>query len=482
MICRITKRSWISIIKFFEDVRAGRIVSAYALDGNGLAAAVSKMAFGNHKGVKIDAQVAKEDLFAADFGSIVTEVPADKVAELTIAGVVVGEVEDDAVLSYGDVKVTMEEALASWKGTLERVFKTVSGAEKNDGPAPESVEAQQAADGGTIDENGCYHAGSIYVCKHKVAKPRVFIPVFPGTNCEYDSTKAFERAGAEVDVKVFKNLTAEDIHDSVELFEKAINEAQIIMFPGGFSAGDEPDGSAKFFATAFQNAKIKEAVMKLVNERDGLALGICNGFQALIKLGLVPYGEICGQKEDSPTLTSTPLDAISPRWSTPKLSATSLHGFRKRSLAVYTATRHPTGKDVLLPMMNGSQKLFANGQVATQYVTPAGELSADEEWNVNGSYMNIEGITSPDGRILGKMAHSERRGDGVAVNITESRILRSLSLGWNILGKIFSRRKVPRGRTESAVPPLDSTLALLFRSAGIVVWRNVLTLRVCLVG
>lgn len=157
--------------KFFEDVKAGRIVSAYALDGNGLAAAVSKMAFGNHKGVKIDAQVAKEDLFAADFGSIVAEVPADKVAELTIAGIVVGEVEDDAVLSYGDVKVTMEEALTAWKGTLEKVFKTVSGAEKNDGPAPESIEAQQAADGGTIDENGCYHAGSVYVCKHKVAKP-----------------------------------------------------------------------------------------------------------------------------------------------------------------------------------------------------------------------------------------------------------------------------------------------------------------------
>ena len=289
--------------KFFEDVKAGRIVSAYALDGNGLAAAVSKMAFGNHKGVKIDAQVAKEDLFAADFGSIVAEVPADKVAELTIAGVVVGEVEDDAVLSYGDVKVTMEEALTAWKGTLEKVFKTVSGAEKNDGPAPESIEAQQAADGGTIDENGCYHAGSVYVCKHKVAKPRVFIPVFPGTNCEYDSTKAFERAGAEVDVKVFKNLTAEDIRDSVNIFAKAIDQAQIIMFPGGFSAGDEPDGSAKFFATAFQNAKMKEAVTRLLEERDGLALGICNGFQALIKLGLVPYGKITGQTPDSPTLT-----------------------------------------------------------------------------------------------------------------------------------------------------------------------------------
>ena len=403
--------------KFFEDVKAGRIVSAYALDGNGLAAAISKMAFGNHKGVKIDAQVAKEDLFAADFGSIVAEVPADKVAELTIAGVVVGEVEDDAVLSYGDVKVTMEEALTAWKGTLEKVFKTVSGAEKNDGPAPESIEAQQAADGGTIDENGCYHAGSVYVCKHKVAKPRVFIPVFPGTNCEYDSTKAFERAGAEVDVKVFKNLTAEDIRDSVNIFAKAIDQAQIIMFPGGFSAGDEPDGSAKFFATAFQNAKIKEAVMKLINERDGLALGICNGFQALIKLGLVPYGEICGQKADSPTLTFNTIGRHISKMVYTKVVSNKSPWLQKAQLGGVYCNPASHGEGRFVANEEWLQKLFANGQVATQYVTPDGQLSVDEEWNVNGSYMNIEGITSPDGRILGKMAHSERRGDGVAINI-----------------------------------------------------------------
>ena len=403
--------------KFFEDVKAGRIVSAYALDGNGLAAAVSKMAFGNHKGVKIDAQVAKEDLFAADFGSIVAEVPADKVAELTIAGVVVGEVEDDAVLSYGDVKVTMEEALTAWKGTLEKVFKTVSGAEKNDGPAPESIEAQQAADGGTIDENGCYHAGSVYVCKHKVAKPRVFIPVFPGTNCEYDSTKAFERAGAEVDVKVFKNLTAEDIRDSVNIFAKAIDQAQIIMFPGGFSAGDEPDGSAKFFATAFQNAKMKEAVTRLLEERDGLALGICNGFQALIKLGLVPYGEICGQKADSPTLTFNTIGRHISKMVYTKVVSNKSPWLQKAQLGGVYCNPASHGEGRFVANEEWLQKLFANGQVATQYVTPDGQLSVDEEWNVNGSYMNIEGITSPDGRILGKMAHSERRGDGVAINI-----------------------------------------------------------------
>ena len=404
--------------KFFEDVKAGRIVSAYALDGNGLAAAVSKMAFGNHKGVKIDAQVAKEDLFAADFGSIVAEVPADKVAELTIAGVVVGEVEDDAVLSYGDVKVTMEEALASWKGTLEKVFKTVSGAEKNDGPAPESVEAQQAADGGTIDENGCYHAGSIYVCKHKVAKPRVFIPVFPGTNCEYDSTKAFERAGAEVDVKVFKNLTAEDIRDSVDIFAKAIDQAQIIMFPGGFSAGDEPDGSAKFFATAFQNAKMKEAVTRLLEERDGLALGICNGFQALIKLGLVPYGKITGQKPDSPTLTYNTIGRHISRMVYTKVVTNKSPWLAQAELGATYCSPASHGEGRFVASEEWIKKLYANGQIATRYVDADGNVQLnDEEWNVNGSYYAIEGITSPDGRVLGKMAHAERRGDSVAINI-----------------------------------------------------------------
>ena len=404
--------------KFFEDVKAGRIVSAYALDGNGLAAAVSKMAFGNHKGVKIDAQVAKEDLFAADFGSIVAEVPADKVAELTIAGVVVGEVEDDAVLSYGDVKVTMEEALTAWKGTLEKVFKTVSGAEKNDGPAPESIEAQQAADGGTIDENGCYHAGSVYVCKHKVAKPRVFIPVFPGTNCEYDSTKAFERAGAEVDVKVFKNLTAEDIRDSVNIFAKAIDQAQIIMFPGGFSAGDEPDGSAKFFATAFQNAKMKEAVTRLLEERDGLALGICNGFQALIKLGLVPYGKITGQTPDSPTLTYNTIGRHISKMVYTKVVTNKSPWLTQAELGATYCSPASHGEGRFVASEEWIKKLYENGQIATRYVDADGNVQLnDEEWNVNGSYYAIEGITSPDGRVLGKMAHAERRGDSVAINI-----------------------------------------------------------------
>ena len=388
--------------KLHKDMQEGKVVSAYALDRHGIAAAVAKMAFGNGMGVKIEHNLDPRDFFAPGFGDIILEVPADKVGELSITYTVIGEVTGDGNFSYGNTVITVAEAENAWKGTLEKVFKTVSS--END---------KEAAD----REEKLYHADSIYVCKNKVAKPRVFIPVFPGTNCEYDSTRAFERAGAEVDVKVFKNLTAEDIHDSVELFEKSIDQAQIIMFPGGFSAGDEPDGSAKFFATAFQNAKIKEAVMKLINERDGLALGICNGFQALIKLGLVPYGEICGQKADSPTLTFNTIGRHISKMVYTKVVSNKSPWLQKAQLGGVYCNPASHGEGRFVANDEWLEKLFANGQVATQYVTPDGQLSVDEEWNVNGSYMNIEGITSPDGRILGKMAHSERRGDGVAINI-----------------------------------------------------------------
>lgn len=387
--------------KFFEDVKAGRIISAYAVDGKGVAAAVSKMAFGNHMGVKIEHNVDERDLFTPGFGNIVAEVPDGKVGELAITYTVIGEVTDKAALEYKDVSITMEEAVQAWTGTLENVFKTVSGAE----PQEEK-------------ETGLYKADSIYVCKHKVAKPRVFIPVFPGTNCEYDSTKAFERAGAEVDVKVFKNLTAEDIRESVEIFSKAIDQAQIIMFPGGFSAGDEPDGSAKFFATAFQNAKMKEAVMKLLNERDGLALGICNGFQALIKLGLVPNGEIVGQTEDSPTLTFNTIGRHISKMVYTKVVTNKSPWLQQAVLGGTYCNPASHGEGRFVASKEWIDKLFANGQVATQYVDADGNLKVnDEEWNVNGSYCAIEGITSPDGRVLGKMAHAERRGDSVAINI-----------------------------------------------------------------
>ena len=399
--------------KLHNDMQAGKVVSAYALDRHGIAAAVSKMAFGNAMGVKIEHNLDPRDFFAPGFGNLVLEVPAEKVGQLSITYTVIGEVTADGKFSYGNAEITLDEAYKAWTGTLEKVFKTTSG-EENDGPAAMAV---KTADPEATYENGVYNTKNIYVCKHKVAKPRVFIPVFPGTNCEYDSTRAFERAGAEVDVKVFKNLSAEDIRDSVEIFEKSIDQAQMIMFPGGFSAGDEPDGSAKFFATAFQNAKIKEAVMKLLNERDGLALGICNGFQALIKLGLVPYGEICGQKEDSPTLTYNTIGRhISKMVYTKVMSNKSPWLAQAEVGKIYTnPASHGEGRFVANE--EWLQKLFANGQVATCYVNEAGNPTMDEEWNVNGSYMAIEGITSPDGRVLGKMAHSERRGDGVAINI-----------------------------------------------------------------
>ena len=399
--------------KLHNDMQAGKVVSAYALDRHGIAAAVSKMAFGNAMGVKIEHNLDPRDFFAPGFGDLVLEVPAEMVGQLSITYTVIGEVTADGKFSYGNAEITLDEAYKAWTGTLEKVFKTTSG-EENDGPVAMAV---KTADPEATYENGVYNTKNIYVCKHKVAKPRVFIPVFPGTNCEYDSTRAFERAGAEVDVKVFKNLSAEDIRDSVEIFEKSIDQAQMIMFPGGFSAGDEPDGSAKFFATAFQNAKIKEAVMKLLNERDGLALGICNGFQALIKLGLVPYGEICGQKEDSPTLTYNTIGRHISKMVYTKVVSNKSPWLQKAALGGVYCNPASHGEGRFVANDEWLTKLLANGQVVTQYVNPNGELDQSEESNINGSTYNIEGITSPDGRVLGKMAHSERRDNGVAINI-----------------------------------------------------------------
>ena len=384
--------------KFFEDVKAGKIVSAYALDGNGIVPAVSKMAFGNKLGVKLEHNLDPRDAFAPGFGSIVAEVPADKVGELSITYTVIGEVTEKD-FSYGNVSISSDEALTAWKGTLEKVFPTV------------------AVKDTTKIETPIYKADSIYVCRHKVARPKVFIPVFPGTNCEYDSTKAFERAGADVVTKVFKNLSGNDIRESVDAFEKAISDAQIIMFPGGFSAGDEPDGSAKFFATAFQNEKIKEAVMKLLNERDGLALGICNGFQALIKLGLVPGGEIVGQNPDAPTLTFNTINRHISKMVYTKVVSNKSPWLAEAELGGVYVNPASHGEGRFVAPKEWIDRLFADGQVATQYVDPEGNASMDEEWNVNGSYAAIEGITSPDGRVLGKMAHSERRDTAVAMNI-----------------------------------------------------------------
>ena len=387
--------------KFTEDIHSGRIVAAYALDRHGIIAAVSKMAFGNRMGVKIEHNIDARDLFAPAFGDIIAEVPADKVGELGITYTVIGEVTEDATFSYGNEKISLAEAERAWKETLEPVFPTNSGAEGQE----EKI------------ETGLYETSDIHICSHKIAQPTVFIPVFPGTNCEYDSARAFERAGANVITKVFKNMSATDILDSVSVFEEAISQAQMIMFPGGFSAGDEPDGSAKFFATAFQNAKMKEAVEKLLNERDGLVLGVCNGFQALVKLGLVPNGAITGQTEESPTLTYNTIGRHISKMVYTKVVTNKSPWLAQAELGgVYTnPASHGEGRFVA--SKEWIDRLFANGQVATQYCDPNGNISMDEEWNVNGSYCAIEGITSPDGRVFGKMAHSERRARSVAMNI-----------------------------------------------------------------
>lgn len=412
--------------KLYQDIQNGRVVAAYALDRHGIAAAVSKMAFGNHKGVKIEHNVDKRDLFCPGFGDIICEVADGKLGDLAIAYTVIGEVLDTPEFSHGQMRLPLEEAIETWSKPLEGVFATSSNAQ----PQQDRQKVTETSDEAGEIKDGLYQANKIHVCRHKVAKPRVFIPVFPGTNCEYDSTRAFERAGAEVDVKVFKNLTAEDIRDSVEIFEKAISQAQMIMFPGGFSAGDEPDGSAKFFATAFQNAKIKEAVRKLLDERDGLALGICNGFQALIKLGLVPGGEITGQTADSPTLTFNTIGRHISKMVYTKVVSNKSPWLAQAQLGDVYCNPASHGEGRFVANEQWIQKLLANGQVATQYVTPDGQLKVnDEEWNVNGSYYAIEGITSPDGRVLGKMAHSERRDVGVAMNIYGQQDIRIFESG-----------------------------------------------------
>ena len=382
-----------------EMIQTGTIISAYALDSKGVIPAVSKMAFGNKIGVSVSGQIPGADLFAPGYGDIIAEIPADKIDDVNVSYVLIGETTDDATLKYGEESILLDDAIKTWEKPLEKVFPTRSHKDTS------------------VIDTPVYDKGSVYVCKNKIAKPTVFIPVFPGTNCEYDSAKAFENAGAKVITKVFKNLTPEDIRDSVKIFEESINQSQIIMFPGGFSAGDEPDGSAKFFATAFRNEKIKEAVHKLLNERDGLALGICNGFQALIKLGLVPNGQITGQNENSPTLTYNTINRHVSKMVYTKVVSNKSPWLQLAELGGTYVNPASHGEGRFVAPEACIKELFANGQVATQYVNEQGQPTMDEEWNVNGSYYAIEGITSPDGRCLGKMAHIERKGNSVAMNI-----------------------------------------------------------------
>ena len=408
------------VIELYEKItgllRSGVAVAGYALDCYGVAAAAARMAFGNHLGVKFNDELPVRSFYDNGMGDILLEVRAEDAETLEdlddVDYEIVGTVTDGkAGFEYGGVSVGLEDALKAWKAPLESVFPTV------------------AVKGSEQVESPLYHAESVHICSHKIGQPTVFIPVFPGTNCEYDSAAAFEKAGARAEIRVFRNITPEGIRESVEEFGKAISQAQMIMFPGGFSAGDEPDGSAKFFATSFRNEKIGEQITDLLNNRDGLVLGICNGFQALIKLGLVPNGALTGQKEDSPTLTFNTIGRHISKEAYIRVVSNKSPWLQEAELGGVYVNPASHGEGRFVAPKEWLDRLFANGQVATQYCDPAGNVSMDEEWNINGSYCAVEGITSPDGRVLGKMCHSERIGDHVAMNITGEQNLRIFESG-----------------------------------------------------
>lgn len=383
-------------------IKKGKVLSAITIKKGGICEAISKMSFGNRIGMKFSKTVDKLELFSPSYGSIIVEVDSSVDLKESFGEInyeVLGVTNKRKVIELNGIEISIEDMLKTWKSPLEAIFPTkVKGEEKNI-----TIESfiKEKKQGPTF----------------KLAAPKVFIPVFPGTNCEYDSERAFRKAGAEVEVMVFKNLTAKQIEESIDKMVEQIKSSQIIMLPGGFSAGDEPDGSGKFIATVFRNPKIKESVMELLKERDGLMLGICNGFQALIKLGLVPFGEIRDIDESCPTLTYNKIGRHISRVVNTKITSNLSPWFNNTKVGdIHSiAISHGEGRFVASDEM--VKKLINNGQVATQYVDFNGNPTYDIIFNPNGSFYAVEGITSPDGRILGKMAHSERIGDNVMKNI-----------------------------------------------------------------
>ena len=383
-----------------KAIEKGQVRSAYAVGFGGIVEAVSKMAFGNKLGVKLNGELKAEKgkLTDKQYGCIVVEV--SETEGLPFRQTVIGEVTAEPVFEVAGEKIDLEEALAAWQGTLESVFPTRS-----------NEPACQISHTSPVDYK------DIHICSHKVVKPRVFIPAFPGTNCEYDSARAFNRAGAESEIIVFRNQNGQQIRESVDAYVRAINNSQIIMIPGGFSAGDEPEGSAKFITSVFRNPRIADAVMDLLNKRDGLMLGICNGFQALVKLGLVPYGEIRPQASDAPTLTFNTIGRHQSKMAYTRVTSNLSPWLQRAELGATYVIPISHGEGRFVAPKEWIDRLFVNGQVATQYVDLDGNPTMDEEYNMNGSYFAIEGITSPDGRVFGKMGHSERRSKGSAMNI-----------------------------------------------------------------
>lgn len=388
--------------RIYDLIREEKVLAARTVGKGGLCETISKMTFGNMIGIDLNTFINEQNFFTADYGSIVLEfeqgTDIDQLLE-KIEYFEVGTTKRDFMITYSGTVIELDDALIKWQERLESVFPSKSDAQTKE----------------TIDKT--YETSNIYICKNKIAKPKVFIPVFPGTNCEYDSKKAFEVAGAEVSTLVFKNLTATHVEETVNHMTKMINEANILMLPGGFSAGDEPEGSGKFIATAFRNPRIKEAVTKLLNERDGLMLGICNGFQALIKLGLVPYGEIRDIEEDAPTLTYNTIGRHISCIAKTKVMSNKSPWFSNVEVNDVFSIPLSHGEGRFLASKEVVEKLFENGQVATTYVDMKNMPTMESPYNPNGSVYAIEGITSPDGRVLGKMGHSERIGKYVYKNI-----------------------------------------------------------------
>ncbi|WP_332829975.1 phosphoribosylformylglycinamidine synthase [Clostridium perfringens] len=404
--------------KLYELIGEEKVVSAYSLKFGGVSEGITKMSLGNRIGAILN-NISKEELFGFNYGSLILEVKEGVNLEEEFKGTnykVIGSTIKDAVIKCEeyDFEVSLKELEKSYEEKLEDVFKSKT----EDKEECVSDLISNGKDGANILDNGQMHIEEKLKSKiTMVEKPRVVIPVFPGTNCEYDCRRAFEKEGADVHEVIIRNLNKEALIDSINMLKKEIDQAQIIMLPGGFSAGDEPDGSAKFIATIFRNPKIKDSVMKLLNERDGLILGICNGFQALIKLGLLPYGKIIDIEEDMATLTYNNINRHMSSIVRTKITSKKSPWFNEVSLGEVHSIPISHGEGRFVAPEALIKELVENDQIATQYVDLEGNMAMNMPYNPNGSSLAIEGITSRDGRILGKMGHSERIGDNLYKNI-----------------------------------------------------------------
>ncbi|EOU1504148.1 phosphoribosylformylglycinamidine synthase [Clostridium perfringens] len=404
--------------KLYELIGEEKVVSAYSLKFGGVSEGITKMSLGNRIGATLN-NISKEELFGFNYGSLILEAKEGVNLEEEFKGtnykVIGNTIEADVIkCEEYDFEVSLEELEKSYEEKLEGVFKSKT----EDKEECVSDLISNDKDGASILDNGQVHIEEKLKSKiTRVEKPRVVIPVFPGTNCEYDCRRAFEKEGAEVHKVIIRNLNKEALIDSINMLKKEIDKSQIIMLPGGFSAGDEPDGSAKFIATIFRNPKIKDSVMKLLNERDGLILGICNGFQALIKLGLLPYGKIIDIEEDMATLTYNNINRHMSSIVRTKITSKKSPWFNEVSLGEVHSIPISHGEGRFVAPESLIKELVENDQIATQYVDLEGNMAMNMPYNPNGSSLAIEGITSRDGRILGKMGHSERIGDNLYKNI-----------------------------------------------------------------